>query len=109
MESKEKKVESKQDELKVNAQFAEGFRQGFESGIAANVRLEEVRKNSFHDGIRHIVTLAEDYMAEELGFSSRGDLIEANRSPAWWNRALLSNYFTYHKPSPTKDGRRCRT
>ena len=58
------------------------------SGQAREAGFIEGRKVGFREGVHHIVMVAEEAMAEELGFTSRQKLLEAGKLPAYWIAAL---------------------
>jgi len=93
--AKKKSAEDiKQFKEGIRTGYADGFKNGvdsMESGIA------EIRKAAFEDGIRHLATLAMDCLASELGVPSRGEVVQSNETPVWWNLALLTHFFDTQK------------
>jgi len=56
-----------------------GYTRGREAGI----------KEGFADGVRYIVTLAEENLAKELKLRDRHALRETGQLPAWWIITLV--------------------
>jgi len=65
-----------------------GYAQGREAG----------RKEGFADGIRYIVTLAEDNLAKSLKLADRHALGKSGRLPGWWVVTLVKALGTKDLP-----------
>ena len=84
--------------------YDKGFTQGFESGFKAGLKnhpdLELLQSQAFAQGVKHIVSLAEDFLVKELNLASRDALIESGKIPAWWIAALVTNFCEVPPPKP---------
>jgi hypothetical protein len=72
--------------------YTRGFKEGFNAGLKSNVDLVNASRLGFDDGVRHIVTLAENYLARELGLPSREALAQSDKLPTWWMAALVTGF-----------------
>lgn len=60
--------------------------------LANQPDLERAQRLAFNHGVKHIVTLAEDFLAKELTLASRDALAESGKIPAWWISTLISEF-----------------
>ncbi len=72
--------------------YAQGFKEGFTSGLKSNFDLATAQRIGFEDGVRHIVTLAEDFLVKERGLPSLQPLAKSNKLPIWWIATLVTNF-----------------
>lgn len=70
--------------------FSNSFERGFASGLAEGKELSY--EAAFADGVRHFVTLAENFLVKELKLPSREALVNSGKIPAWWMLALVTNF-----------------
>jgi hypothetical protein len=71
--------------------YANGFKEGFKAGLESNANLINERRIGFDEGVRHIVTLAEDYLVGELGLPNREALAHSGKLPPWWIATLVTS------------------
>ena len=69
-----------------------GLENGFKMGLENRVGLELERKLAFDQGVRHIVTLAENFLVRELKLASRDELAHSQKIPAWWIATLVTDF-----------------
>ena len=74
-----------------------GFENGFKLGLEKQPNSELLKRLAFDQGVKHIVTLAEDFLVKELKLASRDELTVSGKIPPWWIAALMANYI-YEKP-----------
>jgi len=70
--------------------FADGYEKGFVAGVKSNPDLDNTRRIGFDDGVRHIVTVAENFLINELGVPGREALAKSGKIPAWWIATLVT-------------------
>jgi len=68
------------------------FTQGYERGFKDGVESSPDARFAFDNGVRHIVTLAEDFLVKELGLPGRDALVKSGKIPAWWIAVLVTNF-----------------
>ena len=86
-------VAKEKEVIKVaNAGFAEGFEKGFKTGLDSRIDLKSIRQVAFDNGVRHIVTLGEEFLAKELRLPSREALANSGKIPAWWIATLVTEF-----------------
>jgi len=71
---------------------AEGFQKGFKLGLESQPYLESERRLAFDQGVKHIVTLAENYLVKEMKLASRDELAHSGRIPVWWIATLMTEF-----------------
>lgn len=87
----EAEIETKSPTPSVKSKDAsDGFEKGFEHGFAKGMELSYTA--AFADGVRHIVTLSENFMMTELKLPSREELVNSRKMPAWWMLALITAF-----------------
>jgi len=88
--SKEQKVK---DANEFTSGFSQGFEKGFKAGVDSRPDIKNIQRISFDNGVRHIVSLSENFLVKELGLSDRDRLANgSSKIPAWWLATLLENY-----------------
>lgn len=93
----EKKPENKEAKppKEIIPDYDRGYTQGFESGFKLGLKnhpdLESARTLAFDQGVKHIVSLAEDFLVKQLKLASRDALAESGKIPAWWIATLVTN------------------
>ena len=75
--------------VKAKDPFSDGFDKGFACGFDKGKEL--YYESAFADGVRHIVSLAENFLVKELKLPSRDALVDSGKIPAWWMCALVTN------------------
>jgi len=72
--------------------YVQGFENGFKAGLIQRPSLESERRLAFDEGVRHIVTLAEDFLVKELKLASRDALAKSGKIPPWWIITLVTEF-----------------
>ena len=70
---------------------------------------DDGRLTGFYDGVKYIVTLAENCLMESEKVPSREALVQDKRIPAWWVATLLGALFTPSEPTYTPEPKRERS
>ena len=78
--------------------FSHGRRVGFNEGqkyglkLGRNAGIAEGHDQGFADGIKHIVALAENKMADAQNLKDRQALADSGQLPSYWMRTLIAAY-----------------
>lgn len=72
--------------------YTKGFDTGFELGVKKVPDLENERKLAYLEGVKHIATLAEGFLIQELKLPDRDALSKCGKIPAWWILTLVTNF-----------------
>ena len=80
--------------------FAQGYERGFKTGVGSRLDIKSIQRIAYDDGVRHIVTLAENFLVKELGLPSREALAKSGKIPGWWIATLVTNF----AESPKEEG-----
>jgi len=80
--------------------YEQGFQSGFKLGLGTHPDVESVRRLGFDEGVKYIITLAENFLVEHEKLGSREDLIHGgfNKLPSWWIATLVTALH-YEPPS----------
>ena len=70
--------------------YALGIENGFKLGLEKQPNSELLERIAFDQGIKHIVTLAEDFLVKELKLTSRDELAVSGKIPSWWIATLVA-------------------
>jgi hypothetical protein len=89
-ETRQKQQLSKQDQIRL---LSEGYERGVKIGLEYRPGYEDAKRLAFDDGVRHIVNLAERFLARGLGVEKREELPATGKIPWWWTAALVE-YFS---------------
>jgi len=96
-----KETEDKASEVdKFNLGFAQGYERGFKTGVGSRLDIKNIQRIAYDDGVRHIVTLAENLLVKELGLPDREALAKSGKIPGWWIATLVTNF----AESPKEEG-----
>jgi len=95
-----KKTEDKAAEVdKFNLDFAQGYERGFKAGVDSRPDTKNIQRIAFDEGVRHIVTLAENFLVKELELPNLEALAKSGKIPAWWIATLVTNFAESPKES----------
>ena len=67
-----------------------GFEYGFKLGLEKQPNSELLKRLAFDQGVKHIVTLAENFLVKELKLASRDELTVSGKIPTWWIATLTT-------------------
>ena len=94
------KAEKAATEEEFSRDFAQGYERGFKTGVGSRLDIKSIQRIAYDDGVRHIVTLAENLLVKELGLPSREALAKSGKIPGWWIATLVTNF----AESPKEEG-----
>ena len=98
------KAEKAATEEEFSRDFAQGYERGFKTGVGSRLDIKNIQRIAYDDGVRHIVTLAENLLVKELGLPDREALAKSGKIPGWWIATLVTNF----AESPKEEGRGTR-
>ena len=72
--------------------YAVGYERGLKLGLTLSPGLADAKRIAFENGVRHIVTLAENILADEFNLPSREALAQSGKMPAWFITLLVREF-----------------